>query len=327
MLTLTGIIVTAFVLDAILGDPQSALHPVALLGRWAGYAEKACRKLPCPAMVAGILGWLMVVAPVTLAAIISVWLTQKYLGNAAQVLLAGLWLYACIALRSLWQHAQNVYKPLAAQNLPHARKALGMIVSRDTAELNESEIVRGTVESLGENLVDAVNSAVFWAVIGFLIYGAPLATGLAVLLRTANMLDACWGYKNRRYLYFGRFAARMDDCLHFIPARLSLLATALAAPFVNGALGAALKTGFRHRKDHPSPNSAWGMAAFAGALNLRLGGPTVYRGVTEHNPYLGNGRAILTPHDIKRAQSLTLWSALVFAVLMLVLAAVWRGVF
>lgn len=326
MWLLIGIIVSAFVLDTLLGDPRTSLHPIALLGRWAGLVEKLCRKLVKPQIMSGLLAWLAVVVPVTALAYVTVWLAQKYLGVIAGAVVAGVWLYICIALRSLWQHAEAVRRPLLPHYLPQARAALSMIVSRDTADLAESEIVRGTVESLGENLVDAVNSAVFWAVIGFLLYGAPLAAALAATLRAANMLDACWGYKNARYLYFGRFAARIDDCLHFVPARLSLMAIALAALFVGGRFMATLKTGCKHRKDHPSPNSAWGMAAFAGALGLRLGGPTVYGGVTGNNPYLGQGRAVLSAEDIRRAQKLSLWSAAVFAVLMLAVAGIFLAV-
>lgn len=321
------IIAIAFGLDALLGDPRSSRHPVALLGRLATKVEKLCRKLLGNGFLAGGLGWFMVVAPVVILAFVSVWLVNYGPGRIFAAVLAGIWLYICIALKSLWQHANAIAKPLAMGELENARRALAMIVSRDTAELAETEIARGAVESLGENLVDAVNSAVFWAAVGFVLGGAPLAAGLAALLRGANTLDACWGYKNERYMHFGRMAARMDDILHFIPARLSLLCIALAAPLVGGRMGVTLKTGFRYRKAHLSPNSAWGMAAFAGALGLRLGGPTVYDGVTENNPYMGTSRAQLTAGDIRRGQALAAWSAAVFAVLMLVLTFVWLILF
>lgn len=322
MLAFIVIIGVAFALDALLGDPKSTLHPVALLGRLASRVENLCRKLLGNGILAGALGWLLVMATAVVPAFISVWLTDWWLGDIAGALLAGLWLYVSIALKSLWQHANAVKQPLAAGKPENARKALSMIVSRDTATLNESEIARGTVESLGENLVDAVNSAVFWAALGYLLAGAPLAAALAIMLRAANTLDACWGYKNKRYLRFGRAAARMDDLLHFIPARVTLVGTALAALLVKGRPVLTITTGFKYRKAHPSPNSAVSMAAFAGALNLRLGGPTLYGGVIENNPYIGNGRAKLTAGDIYRAQKLALYSALVFAGLMLVMVSV-----
>lgn len=314
------ILAVAFVLDLVLGDPHSKLHPVALLGSLAMHAEKMCRGLWGASTLSGLAGWFLVTAVAVIPAYITTWIVSGLAGWPWDAIIAGLWLYICIAPRSLWQHAEKIRRPLLNGDLPLARKALSLIVSRETEHLDESEIARGTVESLGENLVDAVNSAVFWAVIGWLAGGPPLAATLAVLLRAANMLDACWGYKSSRYLYFGRLAARIDDGLHFIPARLSPFAIALAALLLQGQPLKALLCAFRHRHDHPSPNSAWGMAAFAGALNIRLGGSAVYEGVAEHNPYFGRGRAALTVRDIRRAQSLCLVSGILFALLMLLLA-------
>lgn len=320
MLNLALMLVVAFGLDGLLGDPHSNRHPVALLGRLAAKIETICRKFLGNGILGGACAWLVTVAATMIPVFISVWLVNFYLNAVLAAVISGVWLYFCIALRSLQQHANAIYTPLAAHDLAKARKALSMIVSRDTATLGEAEIVRGTVESLGENLVDAVNSAVFWAVLGFVLGGAPLAAALTVVLRAINTLDACWGYKNAKYLRFGRIAARMDDVMHFIPARLSLLTTALAAPCVKGSVFKTFKTGIKYRKCHTSPNSAWGMAAFAGALGIRLGGPTVYDGVTENNPYLGTGRLDLTALDIIRAQKLAAVGAILFALCMLLLA-------
>ena len=317
MLSLAIILLTAFLLDFILGDPRSRLHPVALLGAWAMRIEHFCRKLMGGSVIAGFAAWFAVLASAVVPAYFVTWVARHWGGELTGALTAGVWLYICIAPRSLWQHAERIRRPLATGDLPDARKALSMIVSRDTANLSESEIARGAAESLGENLVDAVNSAVFWAVIGGLIGGTPLAAALAALLRAANTLDACWGYQNERYLYFGRIAAKADDALHYIPARLSPVAISLGALLVKGDPPAALRYGFKHRHDHPSPNSAWGMAAFAGTLGIRLGGPTVYNGQTEDNPYLGTGRTVLNAADIRRAQWLCILSAVIFAFFML----------
>lgn len=322
MWSIIVIIVVAFGLDFILGDPRSKLHPVALLGKLAAGVERLCRKLLGNSIAAGALGWLIVVVAAVVPVYLTSWAAMHWFNEITGAIVAGIWLYICIALKSLCQHADRIRKAMANSDIPQARLALSMIVSRDTANLGESEIVRGAVESLGENLVDAVNSAVFWAAVGFVIGGIPLAAALAVGLRVANTLDACWGYKNERYLYFGRVAARADDVLHFIPARLSLLTTALGATLLGGGFRETLLCGIKHRHDHPSPNSAWGMAAFAGALGIRLGGPTAYNGVTENNPYLGSGRADLNPADIRRAENLSILTALTFAFIMVLLAAV-----
>ena len=298
----------ALVLDLLLGDPHSRFHPVALFGRAAGGVETLCRKTFGNGIFSGLTGWLLLVLPISAAA----WAVTFSAGRFAPAVAAVL-LYVTIAPRSLVEHAEAIRRPLTRNAPGAARRALSMIVSRDTATLSSSEIVRGAIESLGENLIDAVNSALFFFAVGFLAGGLPGAAAAAVLLRCANTLDACWGYRNKRYLLFGRFAARADDLLHFIPARLTLPAIAVAALLLGMDGKAALKAGIRHRHDHPSPNSCWGMAGFAGALGIRLGGPTVYGGVCEPYPYWGNGRKKLNCRDLVRAEYLAVVSALVFA--------------
>lgn len=301
MLWLTFLI--AFGLDAILGDPHSKWHPVALFGTLAAKTETTCREYFGNTVFAGALGWFLLVGGCTAAA----WLAGTLTGYIG----AGVILYCCIALRSLIDHALAIIRPLEKGDLPSARRALGMVVSRDTSALDESGIVRGGVESLGENLIDAVNSAVFWAMLGDVFFGAPGAAAGAVLLRTVNTLDACWGYRNPRYLQFGKVAARTDDFMHWLPARLTALAVAMAsAHFMR-----TLRTAWKHRHDHPSPNSCWGMAAFAGALGIRLGGPTTYHDGTEAYPYWGDGRAVLMANDLRRAIYLGILSAAIFLVL------------
>ena len=143
-----------------------------------------------------------------------------------------------------------------------------------------------------------------------------------MLLRAVNTLDAGWGYKNERYLAFGRAAARIDDAAHFIPARLTVPAIALAALLLRGSFGRTFLTALRHRHDHPSPNSCYGMAGFAGALRIRLGGPTVYDGVLEPYPYWGDGRAELTPGDLRRAELLAVAATLFFTLILLAITEV-----
>ena len=313
---MTGFLIAlgaALVLDLLLGDPHSSFHPVALFGRAAGKVESFCRRTLGDGILSGLTGWLLLVLPISAAA----WAVTFSAGRFAPAVAAVL-LYVTIAPRSLVEHAEAIRRSLTRNDPGAARRALSMIVSRDTATLSSSEIVRGAIESLGENLIDAVNSALFFFALGFLAGGLPGAAAAAVLLRGANTLDACWGYRNERYLLFGRAAARADDLFHLIPARLTLLAVAVAAPLVGGTLSRALRTGFRHRHDHPSPNSAWGMGAFAGALGIRLGGPTIYGGIPEPYPFWGDGRAELTTGDLLRAERLTAASTLVFCILLII---------
>lgn len=326
MSELAFLLAAVLLIDQILGDPASSWHPVAVFGRLARHVEALCRRVFGSGIGSGLIGWsALTIVPAGLT-LWAVGRLETWSGVAAGIATALIG-YVAVALRSLTDHAGRIRRPLAAGDLDQARGALAMIVSRDTAKLPESDIVRGAIESVGENIVDAVTSALFWMTAGFLIGGLPGAAAGAVLLRCGNTLDACWGYKNPRYLYFGRVAARADDALHYLPARLTLLAIAAAAPLVGGGAVATLRTGFRHRHDHPSPNSGWGMAGFAGALGLRLGGPTVYDGELEDYPYWGDGRAELTPADLRRAERLARGTAVIFVLLLLAIAGgieLWR---
>ena len=302
---------TVILLDLLLGEPPNAWHPVAWFGRAAAGIEKICRNIFGSGIFSGAVAWLLMTAGPGITAFLLVRFALQihlYLGWAAGIVL----IYFCVALRSLLDHSRRIRKPLMNGDLPQARRALSMIVSRKTDSLPESEIVRGGVESIGENLIDAVTSPLFWTAVGYWSGGLPGAAAGAVFLRCVNTLDACWGYKDERYLLFGRTAAKTDDWIHFIPARLTLPAIALAATLTGGSFAQCLKTGWKHRKDHPSPNSCYGMAGFAGALQIRLGGPTLYPDGMEDYPWWGDGRAELDWRDLRRAELLALVSSLVF---------------
>ncbi len=297
------IFLIAFLLDVLIGDPHSRFHPVALFGKYAQKVEMLVRRWFGGGRFAGFLAWLLAVVPVTALA----WGITVKLGIVA----AGIFLYIAIALRSLLDHSAAIRNPLQNNELEDGRFALSRIVSRKTAGLTESEVVRGGIESIGENLIDAVTSACFWCAVGYGIGGVPGVAAGAVFLRALNTLDAGWGYKNERYLRFGWFAARFDDFAHWIPARLTAVAIALAS----GHPLRTLRCAWRHRHDHPSPNSCWGMAAFAGALGIRLGGPTEYPDGLEMYPFWGDGRAELFPLDLLAAERLALRSALIFVMI------------
>ena len=316
---------SALLLDLLLGDPHTAVHPVALFGRYAAWIERAVRSRCGDGIAAGLLAWVIAILPGAALAWITVYCSRR-LGDLFPALTAGTWLYFAIAPRSLIEHAEAIRKPLLRGDLAKARQALSRIVSRDTAALDESGIVRGTIESLGENLVDAVTGALFFAALGFPAGGAAGAAVAATIFREINTLDACWGYRNEKYLRFGRIAARADDAANFLPARLTWPVIALAAALTAGAPFQALTGGWRHRHDHPSPNSGYGMAAFAGALRIRLGGPTVYAGKTENYPFWGDGRTVLNASDIRRAERLTAATTVIFTILLAGGAQLWLAV-
>ena len=306
----------AFLLDLLFGDPHSQFHPVALFGRFAGLVELVCRFQFGNGVRSGVIAWLIAVGLVTWLGYSLTWLLNG-LSWVLGIVAAGTCFYISIAMRSLLEHSIRIRNSLEKKDLSGARCALGMIVSRNTGNLSESEIIRGGIESIGENLIDAVNSACFWTVLGFLAGGVPGAAAGALFLRAVNTLDACWGYKSEHYLKFGKVAARVDDAVHWIPARLTALAVAVAALFLRLRPLSALKMAWRHRADHPSPNSCWGMAAFAGALGIRLGGPTDYSDGREQYPYWGDGRKELIANDLRLAEHLALLSAMIFAAFLL----------
>ena len=279
---------TAFVaiagvlLDRLLGEPRR-WHPLVGFGRLADAAEGLLRQgAPGHAVgnrLRGLTAWMLVALPfVALAA----WLSHP----ALDVLL----LWFALGGRSLGEHARAIAAPLAAGDLAAARTAVGMIVSRDTSGLDEVGIATATVESVLENGNDAVFGALFWF---FVAGGAG-----ALLFRLANTLDAMWGYKDERRIHFGWAAARFDDALNYVPARLTALTYALLGQTQN-----ALACWRAQAAQWSSPNAGPVMAAGAGALGVTLGGAAIYQGQVEQRMKLGAGEAA-TAADIPRAVAL-----------------------
>ena len=290
----------ALLLDSLLGEPPAAWHPVCGVGRLALWAEGLLRRGPNgPGMfLRGLLACLLVVLPCLLAASLLVLLAARA-GLGLDWLAAVLLVYVCLAPRSLAEHALRVAAPLRRGDVPAARRAVSLLVGRRTEALDAHGVARACVESVAENMTDGVLATLFWAACGLLLFGLPGAAACAALHRAANVLDAMWGKRNDTYRDFGTAAARLDDLLNALPARLSLPCTALAALLVPGVrAGQALLLGWRDRHAHESPNSAWSEAAFAGALGLRLGGPAVYGDLIVEHPWLGAGTPQATERHI-----------------------------
>lgn len=326
----------ALLLDCLFSEPPARVHPVVWMGRLAELAERFFRsRFACPARLpgdapatgacarrertAGMLACLAAAGPWTLGA----WLGGSFaegLGPGAGMLAASLCAWLCMAPESLARHALRVQEPLRGGDLAGARLALSAIVGRETASLNGAGIARACIESVAENLADGVLATLFWSMAGWLAWGAPGACALPVLHRVANTLDAMWGKKNGRYRHFGCLAARLDDALGFVPARLALPAIAAAALLLPETCASrTLDEGWAFRHAHESPNSAWSEAPFAGALRLRLGGPAVYQGVPVRHPWLGWGSPHATWRDIASAVRL-MRTATVLAVIASALA-------
>ncbi len=301
-------------LDWIIGDPQLSFHPVALIGRFALKLEDFIRKIISNEFIAGMICTLIVIFVSVAIAYVLV-----FLGG---IIAAAFCVFISIALKSLLTHAKAIEKPLKNGFLGKARHEVGMITSRDTAELDENGIIRSCLESIGENIIDGVTAAIFYAALGWYFGGAAGAAAGALFYRVANTLDATFGYRNTRYRKFGTFSARLDDVLNYIPARLTLFAIYIAALLCGLRAADAVKYAWRDRKKHPSPNSTWGMAAFAGALGVQLGGPTCYKGVWKQYPNWGMKYGELKIKHIGQAKKLAVLTAIIFSGIMLTVVCI-----
>jgi adenosylcobinamide-phosphate synthase len=235
---------------------------------------------------------LAVVGGFTAVGVLAAGAPHPWLGDAVGVVL----IYTTLAARDLTRHSRAVHSALTAGDLDEARRRVGMIVGRDTGRLDEPEVARAAVESVAESVVDGVTAPLFFA----LLFG-PLG---AMLYRAINTLDSMFGHRDERYRDFGLAAARADDVANWLPARLTFPAIVVAAFLLGLRPGAALRVGLRDHARHPSPNSGWSEAAFAGALGVRLGGVNVYGGVPNERPSLGEPHQTLTPRHLTLANRL-----------------------
>lgn len=258
-------------LDAWLGEPRRA-HPLVGFGRMAQAIERGLHR---DARLRGVLAWCLAVLPAVAITAGIVHLLATWSAWAAMAFSAAM-LYLAIGHRSLGEHGRAVEAPLRAGDLDTARTMVARMVSRDTQALDTSQVAAAATESVLENGADAVFGALFW----FAVLGAP---GV-VLYRLANTLDAMWGYRTPRHERFGWAAARIDDALNYIPARLTALTYALL-----GDMRRALRCWRRQAPLWDSPNAGPVMAAGAGAIGVQLGGPAPYHGRWEDRPVLGEG--------------------------------------
>lgn len=291
-------LIGALLLDHFLGEPKR-WHPLVGFGGFADYLESTLNR-DSARRGRGLLAWALAVLPLTLGA----WALTSLpiIGWVFSLLL----LYLAIGLRSLAEHAEPVSKALREGDLGEARLRVSYMVSRQTDELDEEGIARATTESVLENGSDAVFAALFW----FALLGAP---GV-VLYRLSNTLDAMWGYRNARFRQFGWAAARLDDSLNYLPARLVALTYALC-----GRTRQAFHCWRTQARTWDSPNAGPVMAAGAGALNISLGGPAIYQGELHQRPALGVGPQA-TGKDIDRALRLVRQGAVLW---LLTLAVLW----
>ena len=282
----------ALVIDTIYGDPRSDYHPVVLIGKVISFFEGMLypeKKTSDGNMFfRGMMTSLLVLLTVGLVVGFLTWLSVKA-GILMYAAVSAVVLYFTITPRALARDGMEIYDLLKAGDMVSARKRLSWIVGRDTENLDESEIARGTVETIAENTTDGVISPLFW----FLLLG-PVG---AALYRAGNTMDSMLGYKNDRYLFFGRFAARLDDVLNYI--RITFVLFVAAAALLKQDWKNAEKIGLRDAPKHPSPNGGYAEATVAGAMHVQLGGYNYYEGKPEFREYMGDPDTPLKAEHIK----------------------------
>ena len=311
----------AFFLDTVLGDPQSRWHPVAVLGRFISFLERLLypadggnqRKFAMGALLT------LLVLCISYAAAEVLLLAARALPVAwGADLVSVVLLYFCISPRMLAQAGQEIYALLVKGDLAAARERVGYIVGRDTDRLDEADAARAAIETVAENTVDGVIAPLFFFAFG----GAPLA----VLYRAANTMDSMLGYKNERYLYFGRMAARVDDVLNYVPARLTGALFVMAA-FLLGYDGRnALNMLVRDAAGHPSPNGGYAEAPVAGALHIRLGGVNYYFGERHFRAYMGDAHIDISAKHILGAIRLMYTVTVLFLLFYYLFFLYYRGI-
>lgn len=289
-------ILVGFLVDLWLADPAWMPHPVVLMGhcitrletslrKWFPDTDRGLRVAGCVLAAVLPLGTLALTATVC-------WLAFRLhplFGMAVQIL----WCWQALAVKGLAVESRNVYRCLAEENLPAARKAVSRIVGRDTQALSAEGVAKAAVETVAENFSDGVVAPLFYMVIG----GAPLA----LCYKAVNTMDSMVGYKNERYLQFGRAAAKLDDGANYLPSRLAALFWIAAAAVTGQNAQKAWRIWRRDRRNHASPNSAQTESACAGALEVQLAGPAYYFGEYYDKPTIGDPDRPVEPQDILRA--------------------------
>ncbi|MBU1567522.1 MAG: adenosylcobinamide-phosphate synthase CbiB [Proteobacteria bacterium] len=316
-------LLSAVVLDLFIGDPAWLPHPVRGIGRLCIWSEKFTRSLFTNLYLAGLVTvFFVLTATGTIVFLLLQGATaiSPMFGAAFAVFL----LYTTIATRDLLRHSNAVHAQLQPNcSLAKAREAIAMIVGRDTQNLSQAGITCACIETVAENMVDGVTAPLFFAVIASfaapMVGMSPISCSVmgAIVYKAVNTMDSMIGYKNEKYMQFGKCAAKLDDAVNFLPSRISGLCVILAAFFLKLDYREAARIFRRDRLNHSSPNAGHTEAAAAGALGLRLGGPSFYFGKIVEKPYLGDDVRQPVPDDIKKTNNLMLVGTSIFVVFLI----------
>ena len=291
-LTLVIKIWIAYILDLIFGDPQNIIHPVQIIGKIISLGEKILLKEKSGSrykFFAGIILNIFVVS-ITYGLTCLIYKSSKISG--VFTLIEIYLMYTVFSVNSLAREGNRVYNILKEGNIEKARKDLSYLVSRDTETMDEKMIIRSTMETISENTVDGIVAPMFYMFLG----GLPLA----MTYKAINTLDSMVGYKNEKYMDFGKFSAKIDDVANFIPARITGVLIVAASMILRYNYKNSLKMFIRDRKNHSSPNSAHAEASVAGALGVQFGGRVSYFGKEADKPTIGDKIKDFELEDIKK---------------------------
>lgn len=279
---------TAYVLDLIFGDPQNIIHPVQIIGKLISFGEKILLKEKYKFFAGIILN--LTVLSVTYGVNYIIFRSAKNSGIFAIIEIY--LMYTIFSVNSLAREGNRVYGILKEGNIEKARKDLSYLVSRDTGTMDEKMIIRSTMETISENTVDGIVAPMFYMFIG----GLPLG----MTYKAVNTLDSMVGYKNEKYMEFGKFSAKVDDVANFIPARITGIFIIIASFILRYDYKNSFKIFFRDRKNHSSPNSGHAEASVAGALGVQFGGRVSYFGKETKKPTIGDKIKDFELEDIKK---------------------------
>lgn len=298
-------IAVAYALDIAIGDPQWSCHPVRLIGRFIGSIEIVLQRFPIPERMSGILLTIIIVLGTYLLTYAVMSIGKRWC-SPYEIILGAVIVYSTISIKSLADEAKKVMISLRENDLIKARQALSQIVGRDTAHLDEEQIVRACVETVAEGSVDGIVSPLFYSFVG--------GPTVAMAYRAVNTLDSMVGYKNEKYIRFGWASARLDDVANYIPARICTVLIPTASFLCGYGFQNSLRVAFRDGRKHESPNSGIPEAAIAGALKVQLGGPSIYQGEVVEKPFIGDVQNQLTIKSIDSAVRIMYVTSMLFLI-------------
>jgi adenosylcobinamide-phosphate synthase len=308
-------ILLGFILDTIIGDPYKLPHPIRWIGSFISILEKLCRKIAKSNTMLMILGAILVFIVVFVSGGITLLVLKLASFNKyAYLIVSSVICYYMLAGKSLKTESMKVYKAFENNDTEGARKAVSMIVGRDTQSLTKEGIIKAAVETVAENSSDGVVAPLIY----MLIFG-PVG---GVVYKAVNTMDSMIGYVEEKYFYIGKFAAKLDDVLNYIPARISGILVIISAFILRYDYKNAFRIFKRDRRKHASPNSAQTESAMAGALGVQLAGDATYFGVVHKKPYIGDKKREIENEDIKRANDIMYTMTIICLVVGLVIRSV-----